>query len=416
MKLTKLQVEKFSIPEAGQALYWDDELRGFGVRVTPSGARSYIVQARVNGKTRRITLGAHGRLTCDEARRKARIELVGMDDGVDPQVEKKRKEAQAVTLRDVVKSYCQDRRTAKGGELKPSTVASIEYHLATNLPDWADKPVTYITRDRCSERFGEMTKRSPAQANQCFRVLRALLNYAREAYRPGGVPTLPENPVSILSGKKMWNPAPARKTRIPMEKVGAIWNLLQDRRTGHGVATIGQAIADVIVFLLLTGCRWGEAAELTWDRVSPDFSYFSLPKPKNNNPVIFPLPAPAREMLKARQRIKGNDYVFPHRSGVGHVRNSRFLMDSVSAIAEMHLSNHDLRRTYIAIGQKLNIELWRLKLLTNHVSKGDVTIDHYTETNDMRYLSGEAERIAVWIVEQGKIAAGQNVIPLRGAA
>ena len=121
-------------------------------------------------------------------------------------------------------------------------------------------------------------------------------------------------------------------------------------------------------------------------------------------------------MLKARQRIKGNDYVFPHRSGVGHVRNSRFLMDSVSAIAEMHLSNHDLRRTYIAIGQKLNIELWRLKLLTNHVSKGDVTIDHYTETNDMRYLSGEAERIAVWIVEQGKIAAGQNVIPLRGAA
>lgn len=53
------------------------------------------------------------------------------------------------------------------------------------------------------------------------------------------------------------------------------------------------------------------------------------------------------------------------------------------------------------------------KLLTNHVSKGDVTIDHYTETSGLRYLSGEAEQIAAWIIEQGAISAAGNVLPMR---
>ena len=415
MKLTKQKVEGFTIPATGQALFWDDELRGFGLRITPSGARSYIVQARVNGKTRRVTLGAHGRLTCEEARKKARTELIAMDEGIDPQQEKKRKEAQAITLRDVVKSYCRDRRTAKGGSLKPSTIANIEYHLAINIPEWADKPITYITRDRCSARFSELSKRSASQANQCFRVLRALLNYAREAYRSNDEPILPENPVAILSGKKMWNPSPAKKTRIPMNMVGTIWNLLQARRANPSVTAVGQTIADILVFLLLTGCRWSEAAELTWDRVYPDFSAFSLPEPKNHNPVIFPLSTPACEMLKERPRIKGNEFVFPHRSGVGHVLNSRFLMGIISDIAGLHLSPHDLRRTFRAIAGKCDIELWKTKLLMNHVST-DVTITNYTETNDMRYLSGESEQIAAWIVEQGKIAAADNVVQINRAA
>src|SRR5450759_597733 len=110
MKLTKSKVEALAIPGTGQSFLWDDELRGFGVRITPSGARSYIVQGRVGGKSRRITLGAHGRLTCDEARRKAKAALVARDEGVDPQIEKKRAETLAITLREVATDYCQNRR------------------------------------------------------------------------------------------------------------------------------------------------------------------------------------------------------------------------------------------------------------------------------------------------------------------
>ena len=88
-------------------------------------------------------------------------------------------------------------------------------------------------------------------------------------------------------------------------------------------------------------------------------------------------------------------------------------MLEVSALSGLHLSPHDLRRTFIAIGIRLKIEMWKLKLLTNHISKGDVTLDHYTETGDLRYLSGEAEQMAAWIVEQGAIAAAGNVVQLK---
>lgn len=69
MKLTKSKVENLPIPAAGQAFHWDEELRGFGVKTLPSGKRVYVVQGRVAGKSRRVTLGTHGVLTCDEGRR-----------------------------------------------------------------------------------------------------------------------------------------------------------------------------------------------------------------------------------------------------------------------------------------------------------------------------------------------------------
>ncbi len=415
MNLTKSTVESLPVPASGQSLFWDDKLRGFGLRITPSGARSYIVQGRVAGKTRRVTLGAHGRITCDEARRKAKAALVALDDGIDPQVEKKRAVSLAVTLRDVAAVYCRERRTSKGGELTQNTKLDIERHMRRSFSDWADKPISNITRDLCSARFSEMTERGPAQANQAFRILRALINYAMEAYRPGGVPILLENPVKVISGKKMWNPNVAKSSRIPMERIGAVWNMVQERRTSPAVLAIGQTGADVAIFLMLTGCRWSEAAQLTWDRVNLDGGFWNLPDPKNHNPVTLPLSAPVRNMLENRPRVEGNPFVFPARSKTGFITDARFTFAEISEVAGMRLTPHDLRRTFAAIAGKCGIELWKTKLLMNHISS-DVTITNYTETSDMRYLSGEAEQIAAWVVQQGIIAAAGNVVQLRGAA
>lgn len=410
MKLTKSKVEGLPIPEEGQGLHWDDELRGFGVRVTPSGARSYVVQGRVAGKTRRVTLGAHGRLTCDEARKKARVMLISMDDGIDPQIEKKSKAAQAVTLQEVSVDYCKNRQTKKGGALKASTVSDIERHIKTTFSDWANRPIVDITSEMCRDRFEDASKRSPAQANQAFRILRALINFSIDEENPRF------NPVVTLSKKRLWNRIKPKETRIPNEKVGAVWNMLMARRGDEGNLPSSQSGADIAAFLLITGARWSEAAELTWDRVDLEKQTWHLPDPKNHNPVTLPLASPLIAMLEARPRVKGNNYVFQARSKVGHLTSADSSMDEISTVAGKHIAPHDLRRTYIAIGIQKKIEMWKLKLLTNHISEGDVTLDHYTEKNDLTYLRGEAEQIAAWIIEQAAIAAADNVVQLNIAA
>jgi integrase len=407
MKFTKANIESLKLPKAGRrVILWDSELPGFGMRITPSG-KMYIAQARVNGKSRRVSIGRHGVLTLQQARKEAQKELSSMLGGKDPVVEKKTIEAYGKTLRAITKEYLRDRR-----DLKPSYVADIEKHLAGAFAPWADRPAVEITREKVAIRFRELTERSLAQANQAFRVLRAILNYARAAYRPDDKPIIVENPVSILSDMKVWNRVKPRSGRIPTDKIGAAWNVLQALREAPEQTTIGRALADVVCFLILTGARWNEAAQLTWDRVNLEENWWYLPDPKNRNPVKFPLSDIAKEILEARPRE--SQHVFPARSKDGCVSDPRGVFEKVSQIAGAHLTAHDMRRTFRAIAGECAIELWRTKLLMNHKMSGDITISAYTETSDLRYLTPEINLIAQWIAQQGLIAASDKVVPLRG--
>src|SRR5688572_28194551 len=87
-KLTKKYVDTIEPPAAGQRFIRDDELKGFALRVTP-GSKTYIVEGRVKGSgtNRRITLGKHGKLTAELARREAKQVLAAMATGHDPVIE-----------------------------------------------------------------------------------------------------------------------------------------------------------------------------------------------------------------------------------------------------------------------------------------------------------------------------------------
>jgi len=407
-KLTKKVVDEMPFPVGRQALVWDSDLKGFGLRLSPS-KKTYIVQGRIHGTgaTRRVSLGEHGLMTLQEARKRAKKELSAMLGGTDPSHEKKRAKVEAVTLRKVVQQYLEDRR-----ELKPSSRADIQKHLKTSFAAWADRPFIEISREKVMTRFKELSERGPAQANQAFRNLRALLNYARGKYRHGYEPIMGENPVKVLSDTKVWNRVKVRSGRIPMDRIGAVWNLLQGLRTDPGQTRIGQTLADAVCFLLLTGCRWSEMAALTWDRVNLEDGSWHLPDPKNREPITFPLSSLAAKIVSERPR-KGN-LVFPGRSGDGPIHDARGVLEKVSALAGTRVTAHDLRRTFRAVAGECAVEFWKTKLLMGHKLSGDVTISHYTEKSDLRYLSQESNRIAEWITRQGTIAATDNVIPIRG--
>ena len=396
-RLTKSQIDKITPPLTGYALHWDEQDKGFGLRVTKDGKRTYIVQGRIYGKEARISIGPHGVFTPDQAREVAREYLRSMRQGIDPRTMAKERAAECVTLRDVADAYKRDR------PLKESSKSEIERHVTTTFSAWLKKPISSITRDVVTKRFNEVKTNgttgngpAPAQANQGFSVLRALFNYAiREYRRPDGTAIIKDNPVEVLH--KKWTPIKAKTTRIPDSKVGAVWSALQQwREVAYNRDTL--ASIDLVTFLLLTGARIGEASALTWDRVNLDEAWWHIPDPKNRNSVWLPLSSQAIELLKNRQRVKGSDFVFASWGKAGHIRDPRDTMNNVSEIAGLHLSPHDLRRTFTTIGiASCGIDLFKVELLTNHVPKS-VTERHYLETSRLEYLLPDVQKISDWIV------------------
>ncbi len=413
MRLTKTAVEGAELPATGNAFLWDDSLPGFGLRVTAKGVRSYIVQARVAGKSRRVTLGRHGVLTVDQARKRAKAELGRMSEGTDPtevkrraKAAQKRDEIMAVTLRDVMHAYLVDRRS-----LKARSRADIEYHVTQSFKAWADQPAVAITRDMVTRRFREMSDRSPAQANQAMRNLRALLNYARAQYRtPDDKPVIPENPVDVLSEAKVWNKSRARNNYVPIAKVGHWWAHVGALRADPSLTPASRTAADLVAFLALTGLRVGEARALRWDQVDIDDASMKLGDTKNRSDVTLPLSDAALAVLAGRG---DGEYVFPSRSGKGHVKDARATLEKLAGATGITVTAHDLRRTFRAVAGKCNIELWRTKALMNHRQNHDVTLANYTDLEDVRYLRPEANAIGNWIEEQGRIAQADNVVPFQ---
>lgn len=415
-RLTKSIVERLPSPAKSYALHWDEQDRGFGLRITKDGKRTYVTQGRVNGKELRLTIGPHGVFTVDQAREAAREHLRNMRLGIDPRDVRKQAKAASVTMREVTDAYLRDR------QLKESSKGEIERHVTTTFAAWVQKPIATITRDAVTKRFNEIRLHglrgnapAPAQANQAFAILRALINYAMREYRkPDGTPLIADNAVDVLY--KKWSLIKPRTTRIPDTKVGEAWHYLKNaREVANNRDTLSSI--DLIMFLMVTGGRIGETSGLTWDRVNLEEGWWHIPDPKNSNPVWLPLSATAKEILASRQRIDGNPYVFPSWSKCGHIRDPRDSMKRLSTVVGTRVTPHDLRRTFTTVGVACcGIDLHKIELLTNHVPKS-VTERHYLETSRLQYLFPEVQRIGDWIEKEAALAearaTGGNIVALR---
>jgi hypothetical protein len=124
-KLTQRISDTTIAPASGQLIIRDEELKGFGLRVTPQ-KKTYIVDSRVNGVRRRVTIGRCDLLTLEEARLKARQVLLDMASGIDPTAEKRNEKIARITLIELLEEYLQVRT------LKAST-ASV-YRRVITIP------------------------------------------------------------------------------------------------------------------------------------------------------------------------------------------------------------------------------------------------------------------------------------------
>jgi integrase len=424
--LTNTVVEKFACPtDKKNVVVWDDEVKGFGVRVNNAGdVRTYLFLYRVKGtrQERQIKIGRHNDpWRVDQARAKALALKVEMLDGVDPVVEARKKveaeqvaavrtEAQSITLRQVMKHYVQHRRT-RHGALRAASIRDIERHVNVNLGDWADEPVAGIKRDACIERFDMISENSPSQSAQCFANLRALLNHARDMYETddGEYPLLAVNPVQRMFKKRKPRPELPRDTRIPLERVRAVWAMLQARRAAARTVDDRTSV-DWVCFMLLTGTRRTESGSLLWSNVDFEAGTFHLPGDvvKNHNGITLPMSATLHALLKARQDLpepdekvskrrraeRPSEYVLPSWGKLGYITDADATMQAVSEAAGTRVTIHDLRRTFVDVCAQVGVSADRERLLINHIS-GDVHARHYA--NSKQALTADVEAIAAWI-------------------
>jgi hypothetical protein len=133
-RLTKRIVDAADVREKDYFI-WDDELPGFGLRVFASGKRSYLIQYRAAGRTRRYTIGLHGVWTPETARQKVQLGRVARGDNPS---EERQLDHKAITVKELCALYTADLNAGlilgKGGRpKKPTTIVTdtgrIERHI-----------------------------------------------------------------------------------------------------------------------------------------------------------------------------------------------------------------------------------------------------------------------------------------------
>ncbi len=337
-RLTKRSVDAVKANGA-DAVYWDGELTGFGLRVRKSGRKSYVVQTRVDGKLRWFTVGAHGPMTPDEARGQALEILAAARKGIDPRSDAARKEAEP-TMADLgrrfLKEYVPD-------HCKPSTQQ--EYHRSVRLfidPVVGDLSVSGIARkDIAALHHGMRDK--PYQANRTLGVLSKMFSLAEVwGWRPDGT-----NPCRHVKRYKEHQ----RERFLSEEetaRLGAVLREVEDE--------MPSAVA-AFRLLLLTGCRMSEIRDLRWEHVKADC--IELPDAKTGGRAV-PLGPEARAVLDAIPREDGNPWVIAGKLPGTHLTDLQRPWRRIRKRAELEdVRIHDLRHSFasraLALGESLTM-------------------------------------------------------------
>jgi len=369
-KLTNIFVSTLPFPVKGQVFYRDSSLPGFGLRVTPT-RRTFIVEARVNGILRRVTLGDQAKMTATVARVKALKLLAQMAAGKDPTVEKAKKKIAGVTLTEVLEHYLSVRN------IRPNTRRAYAYIFPRCLGDWMNLPVSSITREMVEQRHLDLRKPTrqgtsgEAQANQVMRILGTLLNFAAANYEIDGKPIILVNPIKRLSYNRQWYQDNRRQTVIPDHKLAAWYDAVISLR--H------KKIRDYLLLLLFTGFRRIEGASLRWEDVDFESRVITIRAEiaKNKKEHRLPMSDFLEALLKKRYLEKdASEFVFPGRGACGHIVDSDHVFAGIAEKAGCPFTLHDLRRTFLTLAERLGFSYVILKKLANHSGRNDTTFGY----------------------------------------
>jgi integrase len=376
MQITERCV-KATRPQDKDVFLRDDQLKGFGVKITPRGRKSFIAEGRIRGGgSKRITIGTFPTLSVSQARSAAVRILADMQMGKDPKAEREAAKRASRTLSEAFEDYMQ------GKDRKPATERDYRSCFRLVFSDWAKRPMTAITKADVEKKFRHTKERRGTRtANKAFAILSGVCNWAMAD------DTIAANPCDILKQKSM-RKAPSRKTTYLSDKeVGRLIHFFEvekdflhptkrhpkGEKLKHGVTEQG---ASYIKLLLFTGLRKSEALLLKWEDVNWDKLYIELKDTKNGRTHFVPISRPIGKVLREqRETIKSraSPFVFPSRyDDQKPMTEPKSQLERVKSSTGLNFSLHDLRRTFATHASARGVTHEQIKRALNHKA-GDVT-------------------------------------------
>ncbi|MGE3584277.1 MAG: tyrosine-type recombinase/integrase [Novosphingobium sp.] len=351
---------------------WDSDLRGFGLRIEPSGVKTFVTKYRVHGGGRNApqriqTVGRYGNLTPEEARRKAKVILGSVAAGADPAGDlaaRRREMTMAALIEFYEKHGCVVQRGKRIGEpMKPLTKAytlgRLRHHVIPLLGNRRAKDVTSGDIERFAadvlagktakkEKVGPrkliIVKGGPGASRKVVRDLSAVFSFAKRSE------IVERNPVANAAVRK----TDGQKTRfLTLEEVGRLGCALDELEAeGTNIKAI-----NIARLWALTGCRRNEIAGLKWDEVDFDSGMLVLEDSKTGHSVR-PLGTAALTLLQQIERIEDSEFVFPADTGDGYFQGTktpwaRAIRKAALPGVTPHTLRHTIGSTAISTGEAI---------------------------------------------------------------
>jgi integrase len=418
-KLTKRVVDAIRPNVKGRDVFvWDagdGSLKGFGVRMKPSGAASYLVQYRIKeGRTRRLVLGKLGVLTPDEARAQAADRLKEVALGGDPSADRHRAR-DALNLNELTDLYLREGPADKPNK-KPSSWAAdrsnVERHIRPLIGSKLIKTLTQtdVAKFQADVAAGKSKadvktkKRGRAiveggrgTAARSLAVLGAMLQFAV------GRKLIPGNPakgVRLLKGEKRER----FLSEAEVAKLADAVSRMEAERKLSATAAVG------IRLLMLTGCRKSEILSLRWEWVDWERGSLRLPDSKTGAKVV-PLAAAARELLSKIPRASA--FVLPAAKGNGHYTGLQKDWERVRVRAELPgLRLHDLRHSFASFAVADGNTLYMVGKVLGHKQARTTEVYAHLADDPLRAVADRtAARIATAM--KGGAEKDNKITPLR---
>lgn len=349
-------IEALPLPPSGKVAYYFDKSReapaGFGLWVTPKGAKTFMLYRKIGGRPERIKIGRYGDGTIEQARNQADKLIGKIAEGVNP-ADAKRAARGQLGLGALFDQYLADYAIPNGvktveamradfvrylGDLKPQ--AKKKHGRDKTKPkgsvDWQHRKPSTLTKADIQRWHTGLSKGSGHYAaNRALQLLRAVINW--------GIKTRLVDRKHLEDGE---NPAQGvdlfkerqRDRFIHADEISRFFSAVADETN--------ETIRDFVLISLLTGARKSNVLAMKWEHVNLERGTWFIPETKNGEPQTIPLTQEAMQILAEREAHKSGEYVFAGEGNNGHMASPKKGWKRILDRAEIpDLRLHDLRRT-----------------------------------------------------------------------